>query len=391
MNEHVTTLARVKGTAAALAERFAETAGEIDRTAVLPVENFRTIAEAGLLGLVIDTEHGGLGGGLAEAIAVVGEIAKGEPSTALLLAQQYLNHGRLTTPGTWPAGIMEEVLAGTRDGSCLVNAAQVEPGLGSPSRGGLPATLARRTSDGWSITGHKQFVTGAPILSYVNVLAVTDEPEQRVGTFVVPMSAPGLRIVETWDTIGMRATGSHDVVLENTPVRFEHTLGPLHLASEGARKPDPAGFAWYYGLISAVYDGVARAAQDWLLHFLNTRVPGNLGAPLATVPRLQEAAGAIGVLLATNQRLLRSLTLLPTADPEIGDAGVVKHVVVSNAIRVTEIALEIVGNHGLNRANPLERHHRDVICGQVHNPQNDVIRTGLGKAALAASKAAAAG
>jgi len=60
----------------------------------------------------------------------------------------------------------------------------------------------------------------------------------------------------------------------------------------------------------------------------------------------------------------------------------VKYTVTSNAIRTLELALQLSGNHGLSRNNPLERHYRDVLCSRIHTPQNDSILTAAGRAAL---------
>jgi hypothetical protein len=137
-------------------------------------------------------------------------------------------------------------------------------------------------------------------------------------------------------------------------------------------------------LVAAIYDGVARAARDWLITFLKRRVPANLGAPLASLPRAQEILGAIETRLAVNARLIDGFArdfddgaLLNTTE-----AGVIKLTVTNNAVAVVEDALSLSSNHGLTRANPLERHYRDVLCGRVHTPQDDATRINLGRTAL---------
>ncbi len=60
----------------------------------------------------------------------------------------------------------------------------------------------------------------------------------------------------------------------------------------------------------------------------------------------------------------------------------VKSIITNNAIAAVEIALKLSGNHGLSRDNPLERHHRDVLCGRIHTPQDDSVRIAAGKRAL---------
>lgn len=136
--------------------------------------------------------------------------------------------------------------------------------------------------------------------------------------------------------------------------------------------------------VAAIYDGVARAARDWLITFLKQRVPAGLGAPLASLPRAQEIVGAIEARLAVNARLIESFArdFDDGVQLSASESNVIKLTVTNNAVAAVEDALSISGNHGLSRTNPLERHYRDVLCGRVHTPQDDSTRTGLGRAAL---------
>ena len=70
------------------------------------------------------------------------------------------------------------------------------------------------------------------------------------------------------------------------------------------------------------------------------------------------------------------------APPTAVESGLVKFNVTGNAIRVVDLAMQLSGNHGLSRRNPLERHHRDVLCSRIHTPQNDSILIGAGKLAF---------
>ena len=268
------------------------------------------------------------------------------------------------------------------EGVALINALRVEPELGSPARGGLPSTIARRTETGWRLSGRKIYSTGAPILKWYAVWATTDEAETRVGLFLVPAGLPGTRIVETWDHLGLRASGSHDVIFEDVVFPLDHEIDVRK--PEEWRTPDFTQATVHAIFIAAIYDGVARAARDWLLGFLKSRVPANLGSPLATLPRSQEILGAIEARLIVNTRLIESFAmdfddgvLLSAAE-----SNAIKLTVTNNAVSIIEDALSLTGNHGLSRANPLERHYRDVLCGRVHTPQDDATRLGLGRSAL---------
>ena len=134
---------------------------------------------------------------------------------------------------------------------------------------------------------------------------------------------------------------------------------------------------------------MARAARDWLLGFLNHRAPSGLGAALASLPRVQESVGEIEALLRTNRVLLDAAATEVDAGhaPSATASGLLKYSVTNQAIRAVELALQLSGNHGLARQNPLERHYRDVLCSRIHTPQNDAILVAAGKGALAAAAA----
>ncbi|MDA9531987.1 acyl-CoA dehydrogenase family protein [Bradyrhizobium sp. CCBAU 25338] len=365
-----------------LAARFAARAAEHDRTGTFPFRNFGELSEAGLLSLTVPAVHGGAGAGARYAARVIGIIGRADPSTALVLSMHYINHLVMARSPTWPARLSRKLARESVEGLALINALRVEPELGSPARGGLPATIVRRTETGWSLTGHKIYSTGSPILKWYLVWARTDEAEPRVGQFLVPAGLPGTRIVETWDHHGLRASGSHDVIFEDVVIPRDAEIDVRKPADW--RAPDIAQAAVHAVFVAAIYDGVARAARDWLITFLKQRVPASLGAPLATLPRAQEILGAIEARLAVNARLID--TFARDVDEGVklsaGESNAVKLTVTNNAVAAVEDALSLTGNHGLSRTNPLERHYRDVLCGRVHTPQDDSTRVGLGRAAL---------
>jgi alkylation response protein AidB-like acyl-CoA dehydrogenase len=367
-----------------LTEVFELTAADHDRDGTFPFENFALLHKHGLLSLTVPARFGGGEANLATAARVVRAVARGEPSTALVLVMQFLSH-RIVVP-KWAPALREKVAVGAvRDGD-LINALRVEPELGTPARGGLPATIGRRVEGGWRLSGTKIYSTGIPILRWLNVWGRTDEPEPRIGFFLVPRDAPGITVNETWNHLGMRATGSHEVVLDDVfvPEDFGADLRPAALWADRGGED----LSWMIVLQTVIYDAVAGAARDWLVRYLDQRSPSNLGAPLSSLSRFQEAVGEIDALLLTNKILLDALT-------DAADRGapwpaeralLVKHVVTKNVISVTGRALELTGNPGLSKNNPLERHHRNALCSRIHTPQDDTILTAAGRAAFAQSK-----
>jgi alkylation response protein AidB-like acyl-CoA dehydrogenase len=378
---------------ARLSALFAETAADHDRSGTFPRENFAALHAHGLIALVAPRAQGGGSASLAPARRVLAAVAWAEPATALILAMTWLQHHAIgRTDSRWPVHLRERVLRdAVRDGA-LINALRVEPALGSPARGGLPATTARREGDQWKISGHKLYTTGIEGLTWLAVWARTDdEAAPRTGVFLVPRNAPGVRVVASWDHLGLRASGSHEVLFEDVAIPLDHAVdlrAPAEWAPDAGSQTDIDAHAtqqaWMVVLLGTLYDAVARAARDWLLGFLSQRAPSSLGASLASLPRVQEQVGEIEALLRSNSVLLDRATAEVDAGlaPAATDSGLLKYTVTNHAIRAVELALQLTGNHGLARQNPLERHYRDVLCSRIHTPQNDAILVAAGKAAL---------
>lgn len=366
---------------------IASHAAEHDRTGTLPEESFKAWHAAGFSTLTVPISAGGLGAGLADACKVVVALGRGDPSVALVASQHYLYQALAGFPSSgWPDATRDLLHRSAVEEFALVNALRVEPELGTPARGGLPATVAHRlaSGDGWELRGHKKYATGIPALRWLAVYARTEDPEPLVGTFLLDARSAGWRIVETWDHLGMRATASHDVIFEGALLPADRAIdlrpaGVLTL-------PDPVVMAWNNLLIAAVYHGVALAARGWLLRYLHDRVPSSLGASLATLPRFQEVVGRIEVLLHTSSTMLATSAMAVDTAAAITETALVKLTVTTNATDAVSQAVALVGNPGLSRHNPLERHLRDVLCSRIHTPQDDTVLVGAGRAALATAK-----
>jgi len=366
-------------TLAELTQALAANAERYDRSGQFPADNFNLLHRHGLLSLTVPRALGGGGADLASARQVIAAVGKGCPSTALILVMQYLQHFRLQDEARWPEHLRLQVARDAVANGALINAFRVEPELGTPARGGLPATLARRTDEGWRLSGRKIYSTGSHGLTWYLVWARSDDPDPLVGGFLVHKDTPGIRIVEDWDHLGMRATCSHEVQFDEVLIPLDHAVS-VSPASAPRPELDSTALLWMAVLLPALYDGVAQAARDWLVQFLNQRAPSNLGAPLASLARFQEVVGRIDTLLFANQSLLDA-AVAGQVDPR--HAGQLKHLVSRNAIQAVELAIEAAGNPGLSRRNPLERHYRDVLCSRIHTPQDDVVLGQVGRAALA--------
>lgn len=371
--------------ARAIGPDLAAAAEAHDRSGTFPFASIDRMRTAGLLGAAVARRYGGQEIGLRYALRIVEAISEADPSAGLILGQQYLFHRTVRLTSVWPEPMRERIaMSAVREGA-LGNSFRVEPALGTPLRGGMPETTACRVPGGWSLSGHKIYCTGALGLAWAAVWAKTDESEARVGIFIVPMSTPGVQIEKTWDHMGMRASGSDDVILTNAVIPDDHAVD-VRLPAQWTDR-DPGAVVWNGLVFAVIYHGVAKAARNWLIAYLKDRTPSNLGAPLATLPRMQEAVGEIDALLQTNDVLFGMADAVDRGNtPAAHEVLLAKYTINTNSIAAVEKAIALIGNPGLSRTHPLERNLRDVLCARIHSPQADTALGAAGRVALGLAK-----
>jgi alkylation response protein AidB-like acyl-CoA dehydrogenase len=369
--------------AAELADRFAPRAALYDRENRFPFENFREMHESGYLALTVPEEYGGRGATPIELALAQERLAQGDGSTALGSTMHLGMIGRLAETRLWPAPLFEAICRDVVEHGALINAAHSEPDLGSPSRGGLPSTTAMRTPSGWRINGRKSWTTLAPALTYVNLLATAVEEgnEPRRANFLLRMDTPGIQVVETWDNLGMRATGSHDLVLENVEVSVDARL------SDGGSTVPGDGRAWGTFASGAVFLGLATAARDCAVSYAKFRTPNGMSGPIAELQTVQHRIAEIELLLLQARTLFYDTAERWERSPAQRDdlawrLAAVKYTVSNHAIRIGDLALRVTGSAGLSRTMPLERIVRDLRVSIGQPPIDDAALTIIGKAAL---------
>ncbi len=358
-------------------DRIAAAAPAADRAGAFPWEGIRAVHEAGLLRATVGARHGGAGADLSTTARILAELGRADPSVALITSMTLFSHLAESSRPLWPEALYRDLLAEAETQPVLINAARVEPELGSPARGGLPATLARRTADGWAISGHKRFVTGSEGLTHFLVWARTDESQTRVGTFVVRAETPGIEIVPNWDMLAMRASSSHDVVFRDVAVPEGHVLD---LTPAGVAEQDNRAHAAQTLALTAIYLGAAEAAAAAFARFAHDRVPANLGHPIARTERFVTLAGEIDLLVSGARDLIFAALDHRAAEPE---ALMRARLLAGRQIReAVGIATRALGNPGLSADLGLERHFRDAQAVLIHAPQEDTVISILGRAAF---------
>lgn len=363
-----------------LAADIATRADAADRSATLPVEDLQLLRASGYLALSVPRALGGHGLSLRDCIAAHVALAQGSAATAMVAAMQLHLFGHEREVRSWNPGRLEAFATAVLQGA-LFNSLASEPQLGSPSRGGLPATTAVAATDdgrdGFRINGRKTWATGGRHLTHMLVrVALAEEP----AVVLVEQNRAGIRWEETWrDALSLRASESHDVFFEDVFV----PAGNLVQRGVGSGRPN----VWFPMLMAAVYLGTAVAARNVVIRFALERVPTALGRPIATLPKIQRQIGEIDVALQSAQALLLEVAGEwhgRDADREacMPRVAAAKTAVTAAANFATDQALQVAGGTSISGALPLERYFRDVRAGSMQPPAGDTALEMVGRAAI---------
>ena len=349
--------------------RFDERAPQYDRENRFFDEDFAELRASGYLSCALPVEYGGSGLGLLGYTQLARRLGYVAPATALAVNMHVYWTGLaadLVRMGDESCRFMLEQAA---EGEIFA-AIHGEAGNDMPLL--LSTTAAERVDGGWEISGHKIFGSLSPVWDFGGFHAMdTSDPEhpQIVHGFLA-RDTPGIEIVDTWDTLGMRATQSQDTVLDKAfcPDEMCPVVCPAGFA--GAGPFHVAIFAWALTGFAAVYFGAARRAYDITVTKLPTRTSLALTGSMANHPEVQHHVAKMRMALDAAEALL---------DRTAGDweAGVQhedwpvrlvanRQVVINAANDVVDRALDLSGGAAAFRANRLEQIFRDVRMGRFH-------------------------
>ncbi|MYE32732.1 MAG: acyl-CoA dehydrogenase [Chloroflexi bacterium] len=355
--------------ARSLAAQFAVRAAEHDRAGSFPYDHFEAARRTGYTAASVPESYGGGGYGLDDVALAQIELAKGDGSTALGLAMHLMMCGTEGQARQWPEAARERIFRAVVQDGALLNNAAAETNLGSPQGGGRPETTATPDGPGrWRVRGRKVYTTAAPVLTHFVTYVAVEDGSGEVGRIAIDRDLPGVRIEETWDALGMRASGSHDVCFDDVLVTDEDFLSRSDPKRQRER---PA--AWFAILVGATSLGVAGAARDYAVRFARERRPIGSPGPVATVPHVREQVGRMDAALMAATALLMQTSEAWERDPEsrarLGpQVAASKRLATNTAVEVVEIAMRIVGGVAMHRSEPLERYFRDVRSGLINPP-----------------------
>lgn len=368
-----------------LASEISKTAAKYDEEGSFPFEHFEKLKDAGYLKITAPKQFGGDGASLYEMVLMQERLAKGDGSTALGVGWHVGMMLSLRENGGWPEHLYEQLCRLVVDEGEMINSFASERATGSPTRGGRPGTTAEKTADGWVITGRKTFSTLSPILNYFTVSASIKDSDE-IGRFFVKKDK-NVHIEETWNTMSMRATGSHDVILDGVTVS-DDALIELEIPGKKTHHQNDQGWLLH---IPACYIGIAHAARDYAIDFAMNYKPTSLPGPISELEHIQNKIGEIEVELKTARMFLYAVADRWDRNPDErlqlkSELALAKYVATNAALSIVDKAMRIVGGSSLAKSFPLERMYRDVRAGLHNPPMDDAVIRGLAQAALASRK-----
>lgn len=365
--------------------RFDSRAQGYDRDNRFFDEDFDELRGSGFLSLALPTEHGGSGLNLAEYSQLARRLGYVAPATALAVNMHVYWTGvaadMAKAGDTSCAFLLERAAAG--DILCALHG---EAGNDLPLL--LSSSQAERTEGGWLISGHKIFGSLSPVWTLGGLHAMdTSNPQapQIVHGFL-RRGTDGVQIIDTWDTLGMRATQSQDTVLDKAFIPDEMIALVCPAGFAGAGLFHVAIFGWALMGFASVYFGAAKRAFDITLEKMPKRTSVALGRSMAYHPEVQHHVAKMRMALDASEALL-DRTVADWSNGVGHEDWPVRFVstrqtVINLAGEIVDRAVDLSGGSASFKSNRLEQLFRDIRMGHFHPGNNLLAPELIGKLCL---------
>ncbi len=347
---------------------IAPRAAGYDASAEFPWDNFKGLADLGLLGLTVDEEYGGSGGTTRQLVIAVEEIARACAATSTMyIAHLSLSVQFLHMYGT--EGQKRQFIPPLMTGEHVGAFALTEPGSGSDAA--AMRTTATRSNGGYLLNGSKTFITNAPEASTFIVLATHDRSLRARGidALIVEGDSEGLTVNKLGGKMGIRASSIAEVLFDNCPVPEENRMGD---EGEGFQETMQVLNSSRIS-IAAQCVGIAQAAYQAAVSYAKQREA--FGQHLADFQGIQWMIAE----MATNVEAARLLvhhaaTLIDNGLPFVTEASMAKLFASRIAVDSADKAVQIHGGAGYFAPMPVERYFRDAKVTEIYEGTSEIQR-----------------
>jgi len=352
------------------AENFAPKAADIDEKEYFPEENFKILAENGLMGIQIPEEYGGAGAGMLSLVLAIEEVAKVCAATSVILTTQALAIEPIHISGSEKQ--KKTYLYRLASGQCLGALGITEPGAGSDVAG--MKTFAKKVDGGYLLNGSKLFITNGGVSEIIGVVCYTDKSKGNKGMniLLVEKSDKGFAVGKKEHKLGIRGSDTRELTFEDVFVPEERRLG----ADGSGFKTLMTTFNYSRPGIAAQALGIAAGALEAAVKYAKERV--QFGKTLSSFQGMQWMLAEMALSVEASRCLVYRVASLIDDDPNSADipkfASMAKWIASDTAMKVTTDAVQVFGGYGYIREYPVERMMRDAKITQIYEGTNQVQR-----------------
>uniref|UniRef100_A0A673MGT8 Short-chain specific acyl-CoA dehydrogenase, mitochondrial n=2 Tax=Sinocyclocheilus rhinocerous TaxID=307959 RepID=A0A673MGT8_9TELE len=349
-------------------KELAPIAAQLDKDHKFPAKQVKELGAMGVMAVEVPESLGGAGMDYLAYCLAVEELSRGCASTGVIVSvNNSLYLGPILKFGTeeqkkqW----ITPFTTGERVGCFALS----EPGNGSDA--GAASTLAQQEGDEWVLSGTKAWITNCWDASATVVFATTDKSLKHKGisAFLVPMPHPGLSLGKKEDKLGIRASSTANIILEDCHIPLGNMLGERGMGFKIAMQTLDSGRLG----IAAQALGIAQAALDCAADYAHKRTA--FGAPIGKLQAIQFKLADMALAIESARLLTwRAAMLRDAKKPFTKEAAMAKLAASEAATFVSHQAIQVLGGMGYVTDMPAERHYRDARITEIYEGTSEIQR-----------------
>ncbi len=341
-------------------------AAQIDETEEFPMENVKKMANLGMMGIPFPKEVGGAGGDVLSYIIAVEELSKVCATTGVILSAHTSLCASVINENGTPAQ-KEKYLADLCQGKKIGAFGLTEPGAGTDAAG--QQTTAVLEGDHYVLNGSKIFITNGGVAETFIIFAMTDKSKgtKGISAFIVEKDFPGFSVGSLENKMGIRASSTTELIMENCIVPKENLIGKEGKGFGIAMKTLDGGRIG----IAAQALGIAEGAFEEAVAYMKERK--QFGRPISAFQGLQWYVAEMDVKIQAAKHLVYKAAMnKQNGVPYTVDAARAKLFAAETAMEVTTKAVQILGGYGYTKEYPLERMMRDAKITEIYEGTSEV-------------------
>ena len=343
-------------------------AAEIDETEEFPMENVKKMAKLGMMGIPFPKEVGGAGGDVLSYIIAVEELSKACATTGVILsAHTSLCASVINENGTpeQKAKYLPDLCSGKKIGAFGLT----EPGAGTDAAGQQTTAVLSEDGSHYVLNGSKIFITNGGVAETFIIFAMTDKSQgtRGISAFIVEKDFPGFSIGNVENKMGIRASSTTELIMEDCIVPKENLIGKEGKGFKIAMHTLDGGRIG----IAAQALGIAEGAFEEAVAYMKERK--QFKKPLAAFQGLQWYIAEMDVKIEAAKHLVYKAAMnKQMGKPYTVEAARAKLFAAEVAMEVTTKAVQIFGGYGFTKEYPVERMMRDAKITEIYEGTSEV-------------------